>query len=160
MGIFFGSKQKKNNEDKEKPMPVTTPTGAVVPPSHSDIPWDALKGVIEGAVVNQPQLTEHVTGQVKEYLTEIVNPEFRDIFAKAIAPAVLLSDASDKELADLLAELYVNRLRFTGGPRFVSKRTAMDFDLQYAAVAPIVRLARNSHLLHVVLRYGPVVVRE
>jgi len=161
LGGLFGKKKPSKDEGGEKKPPASTVTGALVQrPADGSIAGDALKGIIESAAMNQPQLAEHVTTQIVNYIADVVEEPFQSIFMTALAPAVLMGDASNKELADIMTELYVNRLRFTSGPRIVSHTLAIDYDLQYAASLPILRLAKKSHLLHVALRYGPIVMED
>jgi len=157
LGLF---KSKKRNDEKGKDIPKLTVAGGMVPQAKSGNPLseDTLKNIIETAAVGQPQLAEHVTGQISNYISDVIPEPFRRVFASVLAPAVLLGDASNKELADIMTEVYVNRLRYSSGPRGISHTMALDYDLLYHASQPVLRLAKNSHLLHVTLRYGPIIV--
>jgi len=158
---LFGTKKEKKDEN-EKDLVKTTVAGGVVPKTNSALPLpdDTLKHIIESAAVGQPQLAEHVTGQINNYITDIVPEPFKRIFASVLAPAVLLGDASNKEIADIMIELYANRLRYAHGPRGISGDLVLDYDILYSAAQPILRLAKKSHLLHVTLRYGPIIIDE
>lgn len=160
-GLFKKSTASKE-EEKKPSQPVSTVAGAMLQrgAGADAMSGEVLKGIIESAAMNQPQLAEHVTSQILTYITEVVDEPFQPLFSTVLAPAVLLGDASNKELADIMAELYANRLRYTTGPRAISHTLAIDYDLQFAAAQPILRLAKKSHLLHVALRYGPIVMDE
>lgn len=143
---------------KEETPVLKTASGALI--AQKDDSLEMLKGLVESAAMNQPQLAEHVTAQISSYITDAVSEPFQEIFRTVLHPAVLLGDATGKELGDILTELYVKRLRFSCGPRFLVGDLSSEFDLQYTAAQPILRLAKHSHLLHVSLRYGPIKMDE
>jgi len=161
-GLFGGKSRKKPTEKKSEDKDVITTTvgGAVLPRSNDGMYDGALKGVIESAAVGQPQLTEHITTLISNYVEDAISPPFRPVLRQVLHPAVLMGDASNRELADIKGELYFRRLGYTTGIRAVAKNMGVDYDLQYAAAIPLLRLARGSHLLHVAMRFGPVMVKE
>lgn len=160
MGFLFGRKSQSEPEEKqEKKTVASTVNGAIVPMGGGDYS-EAIRGIIETAAIGQPQITEQITTQLLAYIEDYVPEPFRRLYAMALAPAVLLGDSSNKELADISNELYLNRLRFTSGPKAIARTLAIDYDLQHATAQPILRLSRKSHLLHVTLRYGPVILND
>jgi len=161
-GLFsglFGGKRPKPEEKKETQPVASTVSGAILPQSEDGY-GEVLKGIIETAAIGQPQITEQITAQLEAYVREYIPKPFRRTYRMVLAPAVLMGDASNKELADINVELGLNRLQYALGPKAISRTLAMEYDLQYAAAQPILRLARKSHLLHVMLRYGPVILRD
>jgi len=153
---LFGKKEPapKREKKKDESLPLKTASGALITQRGDSL--EVLRGLVESAAVDQPRLAEHVTAQISSYITDAISEPFQEFFNTALHPAVLLGDATGKELGDILTELYVNRLRFSCGPRFLVGDLTSRFDLQYTSAQPILRLAKRSHLLHVSLRYGPI----